>query len=99
MYNPGMNDFLKLYVTFLHDEREAFNRYVQQVTSVENLCKVHNIEYSMFQAFYDTGMGVHGSNDTETFKDIINKDYINNDFVKAEIGMNIPDGIIIMETN
>lgn len=87
---PGMNDFFKLYVTFLSDQREAFNRYVHQVTSVENLCKVYNIEYLMFQAFYDTGMGVHGSNDTETFKDIINKDYINNDFVKAEIGNEHP---------
>ena len=43
-------------------------------------------------------MGVHGSNDTETFKDTTNKDYINNDFVKAEIGLT-PAGIIITETN
>tara|TARA_B100000085_G_scaffold189925_1_gene173826 strand:+ start:2945 stop:3823 length:879 start_codon:yes stop_codon:yes gene_type:complete len=87
---PGMNDFFKQYVTFLHDEREANNRYVHQVKSLENLCKVHNIELCMFQAFYDAGTGIHNANDNTTFKDYVNKEYINDDREKQRLGMKHP---------
>ena len=61
---PGMNDFFKLYVTYLWHHREAINRYVHQVTAIQNLCKAHNIKLLMFQAFYDRGVGIHGAEDT-----------------------------------
>jgi hypothetical protein len=88
---PGMNDIFKLYVTYLWDEREALNRYVHQVTAMENLCKVHNIKLLMFQAFYDNGKGIHGANDSiDTFKDYKNPGYINDELKKAELGGDHP---------
>ena len=86
-----MNDF-KQYVTFLHDEREANNRYVQQVKSLENLCKVHNIELCMFSKhFMMLDPGIHNANDNTTFKDYINKEYINDDREKQRLGMEQSD--------
>ena len=86
---PGMNDFFKNYVTFLWSEREAHNRYVHQVTSLQNLCKVHNIKLIMFQAFYDAGNGIHGAKTDVEFQDhISNNAYINSDIEKAKQGEN-----------
>ncbi|MBR18635.1 MAG: hypothetical protein CMA64_00560 [Euryarchaeota archaeon] len=87
---PGMNDFFKNYVTFLWSEREAHNRYVHQVKSLENLCKAYKIELLMFQAFYDTGKGIHGAEDSIEFKDIVSEGYINDDKEKAKLGKDHP---------
>lgn len=90
-HQPGMNEFFKQYVTYLWDEREALNRYVHQLTAMENLCKVHNIKLLMFQAFYDRGVGIHGADeDIDTFVDYKNSGYINDQFKKAELGENHP---------
>jgi hypothetical protein len=88
---PGMNSFFKTYVTYLWHEREALNRYVHQVTAIQNLCKVHNIKLLMFQAFYDKGLGIHGADENiDNFIDHKNPGYINDEFEKAEIGENYP---------
>ena len=88
---PGMNQFFKLYVTYLWNEREALNRYVHQVTAMENLCKVHNIKLLMFQAFYDKGLGIHGADDSiDSIKDHKNPGYINDELEKVEMGENYP---------
>ena len=44
----------------------------------------------MFQAFYDAGSGIHNANDNTTFKDYINKEYINDDREKQRLGMKHP---------
>jgi len=88
---PGMNSFFKTYVTYLWHEREALNRYVHQVTAMENLCKAHDIKLLMFQAFYDTGKGIHGAKDNiDDFKDYKNPGYINDEFEKAKVGADHP---------
>ena len=88
---PGMNDFFKLYVTYLWDNREAINRYVHQVTAIQNLCKAHDIKLLMFQAFYDKGLGIHGADDNiESMVDYKNPGYINDESEKADIGENYP---------
>ena len=44
----------------------------------------------MFQAFYDTGKGIHGADDSIELKDIKSEGYINDDKEKAILGKDHP---------
>lgn len=49
---PILKSFHKLYVNYMWNAEEYTDRYVNQVLDLQNFCKVYNIKFLFFQAFY-----------------------------------------------
>jgi hypothetical protein len=50
--SPALKEFFKFYVTHQWVEQEYIKRYIEQNFQLQNFCKLHNIDYYVFNAFY-----------------------------------------------
>ena len=92
LYNPlhilitynGMNEFFQtVRYIYMTNVKQIIHMYIQ-VKSLENY-KVYNIELCMC---FMIRSGIHNANDSTKSKDIINKEYINDDREKQRLGIN-----------
>lgn len=81
-HQRGMQPFFDNYRMYLWNEEEYTNRYVQQVTQLENFFKVHGIKYLLFQAFYNV--------DESGIRTWVDRGYINSETEKMTVGENDP---------
>lgn len=49
---PILKSFHKLYVNYMWNSEEYTDRYVNQLLDLQNFCKIYNIKFLFFQAFY-----------------------------------------------
>ena len=81
----GMQPFFDNYVMYWWNKEEYTNRYVQQVITLENFFKVHDIKYMFFQGFYNID-----STGIDQWED---KGYINSETEKMNVGnTDLPQG-------
>ena len=50
--SPVIKEFFKFYVTHQWLEQEFLKRYIEQNIQLQNFCKLYNIDYFIFNAFY-----------------------------------------------
>jgi len=77
-YNQeGVNDFVKSYVSYFWNEEEFLNRYVNQLLYLQTLLESYNIQYLIFQSFYQPQIDYYKIN---TWKDTPYVNLWNNSF-------------------
>lgn len=81
-HQRGMQGFFDNYRMYLWNEEEYLNRYVQQVTQLQNFFTVHGIKHYFFQAFYNV--------DDTGIKQWVDSNYINSENEKMEVGESDP---------
>lgn len=81
-HQRGMQPFFDNYRMYLWNQEEYLNRYVQQVTQLQNFFVVHGIQYYFFQAFYNL--------DETGITQWVDKGYINSENEKMVVGESNP---------
>lgn len=81
-HQRGMQAFFDNYRMYLWNEEEYTNRYVQQVTQLQNFFTVHGIKHYFFQAFYNV--------DDTGIRQWVDSNYINSETQKMTVGESDP---------
>lgn len=70
---PAQEKFWELYVAYLWNEEEYIPRYVLNVLQLQNFCRVNNIKWLCFNAFYQTpNESPNGWNDLDIKEEVKN---------------------------